>query len=113
MEKKLKVISKVEGQSRTHTHSRYEESKDSKPVDYHVPRDSYKARKRSRSSRKYSKYSSKYLSGTSERKFRDSSKERVKRRDKKYEEKCDDKDFKVPSKFSITSSEYKKKKEQK
>jgi dual-specificity kinase len=88
------------------THSYYEESKESRARDRPSYRDSYRAKKRSRSSRKYSKYSSKYKSGTS-----DSNKER--KREKKYSEKHREDDFKIPSKYSITSSEYKRRKDQK
>lgn len=113
MDKTIKIVRRATEHSRTHTHSRYEESKGSRPQEYNTHRDSNKYRKRSRSSRKYSKYSSKYNSGTSERRFRDSSRDRLKRRDRKYEDKEKEKDFKVPTKFSVTSSEYKKKKEHK
>lgn len=99
--------------SRNYTSSRYEESKDSKPLDYFKTRDSQRGCKRSRSSKKYSKYSSKYLSGTSERHLRESSNTKEKKRDKKYKEKIKEDDFKRPSKYGITSSENKRRKEQK
>lgn len=107
----MEIIRRATDHSRTYTHSRYEESKDSRSRDYCTPKKSTRHRKRSRSSKKYSKYSSKFNSGTSERRFRDSSKEKGKRRDKKYDEKQKESDFKVPSKYSIASSEYKKRKD--
>jgi hypothetical protein len=78
-----------------------------------TPRVSDRRRKRSKSSHRHSKYSSKYLSGTSERRFKDSSNTKERKRDKKYKDKYKEDDFKMPAKFSMTSSEYKRKKESK
>ena len=63
------------------------------------------------SSRRNVHYSSKYSSQVSEIKHKYSGSTRERRRDKKYNDKKRKDDFKVPDKFSIASSEYRKNKE--
>jgi hypothetical protein len=96
----------------------YIESKEYKPYQFTTPRDSYKHRKRSRSSRNYSKYSKytskqspKYIGNPSGSKIEISSGSKDRRRDRKYSDKRREDEFKIPSMYSIASSENKKRKD--
>lgn len=115
MDKGVEIIKQMTDHSRTYTHSNYEESKEGKRNEFTTPRESYKYRKRSRSSRKYSKYSHKcspqHISITSNSKLKESGSRHDRKRDRKYSDKRKEDDFKIPSKYSIASSENRKRKE--
>jgi hypothetical protein len=96
----------------------YIESKEYKPYQFTTPRESYKHRKRSRSSRNYSKYSKytskqspKYIGNPSGSKIEISSSSKDRKRDRKYSDKHREDEFKIPSMYSIASSENKKRKD--
>jgi hypothetical protein len=115
MDKGVQIIKRTTDHSRTYTHSNYEESKEVKRNEFTTPRDSYKYRKRSRSSRKYSKYSHRcspqHISIASNSKLKESGSRNDRKRDLKYSDKRKEDDFKVPSKFSMASSENRRRKE--